>query len=159
MRADLEPEAAAAEAAVARLREQESQAAKAGDLTDAEKGTLRYLAELRAALAGEVTSDANVEAVRAALLRIFERFTLHRADSIDLDALADHDPFVDATAAGDYLIVVEPRAEAIRGIDDLWAPILRRESLGGMGDTGRKGPWSTSTWRTLLREPIRVGVA
>jgi hypothetical protein len=45
---------------------------------------------------------------------------------------------VDATAAGEYLIVVEPRPEAVRGLDDLWAPVLRREPLGGMGDSRKE---------------------
>lgn len=143
LRAELEPEAAAAEAAVAQLREREAEATKAGELVDAEETTLHYLAQLRAALAGEVTSAENVEGVRAALLRIYERMTLHRADAIDLDALADDDPTVDATAAGEYLIVVEPRPEAVRGLDDLWAPVLRREPLGGMGDSRKEAPWSS----------------
>src|SRR2546422_93677 len=85
------PAATAAEAALAQVRDREAQVRQAGDAVDAEEATLTYLAELRAALAGEVTEHANVEAVRAALLRIFERFTLHRASAIDLDALADDD--------------------------------------------------------------------
>ncbi len=143
LRADLEPAAEAAEAALAQLRERETAVAEAGEAVDAEAETLMYLAELRAAVAGEVTSEASVEAVRSALLRLFERFTLHRAGTVDLDSLWDEDPFVDATSTGDYLILVEPRADAVRGLGLDWQPVLHREPLGGMGNPGRTKGWSS----------------
>lgn len=47
-------------------------------LADAEGDFLRLLAEVRKAVAGEVKNAEGVEAARAAITRLFERFTLHQ---------------------------------------------------------------------------------
>ena len=43
-----------------------------------ESEVLRKLADLRAAVAGEISDADGVEAVRAVLLRLFDRFIIHR---------------------------------------------------------------------------------
>jgi hypothetical protein len=59
----------AADAELERLREQESALAAASS-PDARRETIRHLAELRAAVAGEVLATDKVEAIRATLQRI-----------------------------------------------------------------------------------------
>lgn len=76
-RTDLVAEQEAAQASVERLREQEAQAAQA-IREDAEGETLRYLAELRAAVASGIQNASGVEALRAALVQLFDGFTFCR---------------------------------------------------------------------------------
>jgi site-specific DNA recombinase len=153
LRADLEPAAKAADAALAQVREREEEAKAAGDLGDAETETLKYLAELRAALAGEVSEGTSIEAVRAALLRVFEKFTIHRAGTFDLEKLWDDDPFTGATdtADGEYLILAEPRAEAVLGLGDEEQPVLRREPLGEARSKARL--------RLVQLKPVRSAIS
>lgn len=77
-RDELEGERRAAHAEAERLISREQQIVMDSDLRDAESETLRYLAEVRAAVAGEVKDSDRVEAVRATLGRLFDCFVLHR---------------------------------------------------------------------------------
>jgi site-specific DNA recombinase len=72
-------ELGAAEAEAERLSASELEIERDGATLDAESETLRRLTEIRRAIAGEVREAAGVDAVRAALSRLFERFILHRA--------------------------------------------------------------------------------
>lgn len=65
-----------AKAKAAQLRSREAEVADGGEFRDAEQETLRYVSELRRAIMGQVRDAEGVEAVRAALLRLFECFTL-----------------------------------------------------------------------------------
>jgi site-specific DNA recombinase len=85
---ELTEERQAAEAVVARLREQEADVASWSDLKDAGAETLRRLTEIRRAIAGEVRDAQGTEAVRAALARLFESFTV----SIPKDGEAEITP-------------------------------------------------------------------
>jgi hypothetical protein len=60
----------------ARLADQEREIDSWGDVCDVEAETLRKLASIRKAIAGEVKDADGIEAVRAALTRLFERFVL-----------------------------------------------------------------------------------
>ncbi|HEY3435484.1 MAG TPA: recombinase zinc beta ribbon domain-containing protein, partial [Solirubrobacterales bacterium] len=74
-RDELSPQRDAAEAAVARL---ESQLAEVGvPLAEAEEEMIRHLADIRAAVAGEIKDADSVAAVRAALTRLFDSFVIH----------------------------------------------------------------------------------
>lgn len=75
-RDDLEAEQEGARRQLAQLAKQEARVAKeAHDGSDVE--TLRYLTQIRAAVVGSVQDAEGVAAVRAALLQLFESFTLH----------------------------------------------------------------------------------
>jgi hypothetical protein len=76
-RSELEPEAEAAEAEAERLRAQVAAAQSGAVLDDAEAEVTEQLAQLRAAIAGDVNAAEGVEAVRAVLRRLFERFIFH----------------------------------------------------------------------------------
>ena len=78
LRADFEPEREAAEGAVQRLRKQLAATEESAAVADAEAELVEQIAAIRAAVAGEVTDAASVQAVRAALLRLFDGFRLHR---------------------------------------------------------------------------------
>ena len=69
-------EAAAAE--VARLRGHERTLLEGGALRDGEGEVLHLLTQLRAATIGEVRRAEGLDALRAALQRVFSAFTLHR---------------------------------------------------------------------------------
>lgn len=77
MRPELTEERDEARAAHACLTEQEREVESWADVRDTEAETLRRLAEIRKAIAGEVKDADGIEAVRAALLRLFERFIVH----------------------------------------------------------------------------------
>ena len=70
---------------------------------------------------------------------MFDHFRLHAVGTVDLDALAEADPFIDALAAGDFLLIVEPRPETVAGLDEDWRPVLRREPIPMRDNTDRKG--------------------
>jgi hypothetical protein len=50
---------------------------------DAEAETARRIAEIRAAVAGDLRDAAGLEEVRAALRRLFDRFLILRVDRVD----------------------------------------------------------------------------
>jgi hypothetical protein len=109
-KADLEPELAASTAQLERLREQERAIHDWADVRDAEAETLRKLAAIRSAIVGEVNDAEGIDAVRAALLRLFERFVVHvDGDQGRIEAIVRHD--------------------AIRTVDEDLRPILRPQAL------------------------------
>jgi cell division protein FtsB len=74
-RKDAEREAAAAE--IERLRASEAEIERDAADLDAEGEALKVLVEIRRAVAGEVRDAGDVDAVRAALGRLFSHFTLY----------------------------------------------------------------------------------
>jgi site-specific DNA recombinase len=145
---DLKAEHHAARAKLSHLQARaEVVKAAAGNVDDAEGEAVRRLAEVRAAVAGEVKSAADLDAVRAALARMFESFTVGRpevGDSADLSPVeralveaqeSESDRFLAesgaiALAVGRWVVVPHARPEVVAGVDEAWRPILRRETLG-----------------------------
>lgn len=149
-RAELEADQAAATAEADRLRaaEQDAEGWAAG--RDAEREALRQLAAIRAAIVGEVREAEGVDAVRAALARMFERFVLHRKDSPSAPTQLHAEL---AMGAPGYLIEPVIRPEAIEHLSpETAAPILRREPLGDSGNKQRQG-----VPQHCLLSPIEVG--
>jgi hypothetical protein len=130
-REELGDEQQAATAEAERLRQNLAEAKAVG--ADAESETLEHLAQIRRAIVGEVRSADGVDAVRAALGRMFERFVLHRAADAPDGVL----PAELALVPG---LVIEPiiRAEAIDHQGD-FTPILRRTPLEQAEKNQRKG--------------------
>jgi site-specific DNA recombinase len=77
LRAELEPEASAAAAEVEQLREQLGQAEADAALGEADAEVMAQLARIRAEVVGEVADAADLDAVRAVLARLFDRFLFH----------------------------------------------------------------------------------
>jgi site-specific DNA recombinase len=104
-----------------RLRDQQIEVEGWGELRDVERDTLQRLADIRAAIAGEVREAEGIDAVRAALARLFEHFIVHRDQPgrrhVEL-------AFVDG-------LWIEPvvRPQAIVGYSESARPVLRREPL------------------------------
>jgi anti-sigma factor RsiW len=78
LKAELEPEVAAAEAETERLQKQLEEAESEDALSQVTSELLGQLAEIRAEIAKEVTDAQGAAAVRAALMRLFDGFVLHR---------------------------------------------------------------------------------
>ena len=78
LREELEPELSAAQAEEERLREQLEEAESDSALSKITADLLGQLSEIRAEIAKEVTDAKGAAAVRAALMRLFEGFVLHR---------------------------------------------------------------------------------
>jgi len=95
----------AAEAEVAQLRKRHEQVAATTALRD-DEDFLRELTELRTVIGGAVREAKGIEPVRAALLRTFEGFVLHRIDSPAAPGSVLLDLLV---ADGDIAYVIEPR--------------------------------------------------
>jgi len=132
-REELGAERAAAHAEVARLAEQQREVEGWGELRDAEADTLRRLSELRALIAGEVNDADGLEAVRAALTRMFEQFVIRRQS-----------PRVHVELIVAPQLVIEPvvREQAVEGYSENLRPILRREPVAQSCDKQRVGlPW------------------
>jgi hypothetical protein len=137
----LTEERAAAEAEVERLRAQEGDVEGWGELKDAEAETLRRLAAIRRAIAGEVKDAEGIEAVRAAIARLFEAFVVHKLDAdgklaLGPTVLAGEQPeqLRSELVDGDgYLIELRVREDVIDGYDETYGPVLRREPLREAG--------------------------
>lgn len=133
LRVELEPEAAAAEAEVKRLREQLVSAESGAALGDAESELIEQLAQLRAAVAGEVSAGEDIDAVRAVLMRLFDHFLFHP----ELPANANVD-----LIGSRYWIEPVLSERAIAGYDEKMKPVLTREPLGQAGNNYAQGsPW------------------
>jgi hypothetical protein len=116
----------ATDAELERLREQEA-AFDSATQPDARRETIRHLAELRQAVAGEVLATGKIETVRAAVQRIYERLVLHRGP-LSLPAGLTVDD-MDAIEAGDYLITMDVRDDAPIEYDAFTGALSGREAL------------------------------
>jgi hypothetical protein len=87
-----------------------------------ESDVLLKLAEIRAAIVGEVRDSTGIEAVRAALLRLFDRFVVHL------------DP---ETHSGRIEAVIRP--EHVATVDEQLRPILRPTALELRDDFEHEG--------------------
>lgn len=140
-REQLTAERKAATAELERLLAQEDDVAGWGECRDAEAGVLHQLAEIRKAIAGEVQSADGVDAVRAALSRLFSRFVISPRDPrlwrnpgrrVAPKSVEQQSALLDVN---DFLIEVWVRTESLarpgerEGYDENWHPILRREPL------------------------------
>lgn len=114
LRDDLQAERDAAQAQADRHRAAETQLAETADSVDAEHAALQQLAEIRRAIADDVQGAEGVEAVRAALARLFEAFVVHRST---------------------------PRRVHVELIGEWWIePIVRGDMLGESGPSGMPTP-------------------
>lgn len=142
LRAELEPSLEGARAEAEHLDAQCLEVEQWGAVRDAEAETYRRLAEIRAAIAGDVTDAEGIDAVRAALQRTFDRFILRGqlAGATHLELL------------GPPGIVIEPviRDQAVDGCRETLAPIVRPETL-----PNKRGQPSV---KPHLFGPIEVGV-
>lgn len=132
-RTELGGELEGAQAEVERLRAQALDVEAWSDLRDAESDALEHLTEIRRAIVGEVREAEGVEAVRAALLRMFERFVLHPSGAGPERVHAEL-----ALVPG---FVIEPviREQAIAGYSEHSVPVLRREPLDQAVNNERQG--------------------
>lgn len=119
LRADLAPELDAAQAEAERLRERLRSTEAETAISDVEAELFEQLTRIRAAVAGEVTDAAGVAAVRSALLRLFDGFTLRR----DIPDRA-HVELIDTRW-------IEPLVseKAVAGYDEKLRPVLARKPL------------------------------
>jgi DNA repair exonuclease SbcCD ATPase subunit len=78
LKAGLEPEASKAQAEAERLRAQLKEAESESALSEITTDLLAHLAEIRAEITTEVNGAKGAAAVRAALMRLFDGFVLHR---------------------------------------------------------------------------------
>jgi hypothetical protein len=160
--------AAARDAATAKLdqlSEHERQLVEGGPVKDAEAETYRRVAEIRAAVAGEVRDAAGLEEVRAALRRLFDRFLILCPDAVDRAFVEDD---VTLTHEGaEYVIWPVPREDAvewvfedvpeslIRASEEHFGdarPGLRREPLGGDVNKERVGFLKRYSWEPWHRD-------
>jgi hypothetical protein len=135
----------AADAEAARLRKQERRTAEGAALKDVEADALQRLADLRAAVAGEVRDADGIAATRAVLMATFEYFRLH------------HGPTEDDPAREGYLLIPKPRSSAIVDFDEDWRPVLRKQSLPLPANSDGEGLPTPSELYADLFGPIPVG--
>jgi DNA invertase Pin-like site-specific DNA recombinase len=141
---ELTADLGSADAQVTRLAEQLEEVEAWSDLRDMEQEALASLAEIRKAIGGEVKDAAGADAVRAALIRLFDGFVVKRVrPGIRVHA--------ELAWQGDYVIEPIVAEHAIEG-DTQLRPIIRREPIYDSGainrwaspsDTASCGPAST----------------
>jgi len=121
LREDLEPAAQAAESECDRLTSQLAEVEAGTDLMGVEAELIEKLAQIRVALAGRVKDAAGIDAVRAALMSIFDRFVLHQggpAGRVNLDLVGEG-----------YWIEPVISDHAVKGLDEKLRPVLARRPL------------------------------
>ena len=113
LKAVLEPELCAAQAEEERLRKQLEEAESENALSKITADLLTQLSEIRAEITKEVTDSKEAAAVRAALMRLFDGFVLHRGS---------------------------PRHETREGTKVAYwlEPVLSQHQMGGYVDSLRK---------------------
>jgi hypothetical protein len=123
LRAELEPAAEAAAGARDRLAAQLAEVEAGPSLAGLEAHLVGRLAQVRAAIAGEVREAEGVEAVRAALMRLFDHFILHGGrpeGEAHLELIGDG-----------YWIEPVVSDQAIEGYDEKLRPVLTAAPLEG----------------------------
>lgn len=120
LKTELEGERTAAAAEASRLAASLEEVEAWADMQDAEAEVLRSLAEIRAAIAGEITEAEGIDAIRAVLVRTFERFELGPAGG------PVHAELAWRGVRRDLIITPVPREQAIEGYSGNARPILRR---------------------------------
>jgi site-specific DNA recombinase len=103
-------------------------------VSDAEQDTLERLAEIRRAIAGEIEDAEGVEAVRAALTRLFDRFILHPREGAVYGRRKPEDPppegpkQVPIVEVDEYSIELWIKEQVLEDWG-LFKPVLTREAL------------------------------
>lgn len=130
-RDELAAEQEAAQSKLERLTEQQARVMADARL-DVEAETLRYLAEIRAAVIGTVRNADGVEAVRAALLALFEGFTLRTLTRCEREGVFG--PHVDGMGIADRDVIAEALIDFEAGYEIV--PHVREEAITGYGPRG-----------------------
>jgi DNA invertase Pin-like site-specific DNA recombinase len=120
---DLTQELNGARAQFSRFARQVREIEAWGGIQDAERDVLMKLTEIRQAMVGDIKNAEGVEAVRAALLRLFEGFRLRKpiaGESVHVDLLQ---------RGGGLMIDPIPQEQGIEGYSTGMLPIFRREPL------------------------------
>jgi site-specific DNA recombinase len=141
----LAPEHDGAVAKLGQLRSRRAEVAEAAEAAgDAQGDAVARVAEIRAAVAGEIEAAGGLAAVRVALLRMFEAFYVTRAPDrewepgeaevagaavaeIEAEAVAEGSQTFSAPG---WVIMPRPRPEVVQGIDEQWWPILKKDTEG-----------------------------
>jgi DNA invertase Pin-like site-specific DNA recombinase len=119
LRAELEPAAEAAAGARDRLAAQLAEVEAGPSLAGLESELLSKLAQVKAAIAGEVNDADGVNAARAALMRVFDHFRLHVGqpeEGAHLELIGDG-----------YWIEPVMSGEQVEGYDEKLRPVLTTE--------------------------------
>lgn len=126
--ADLE----GAKAEVGRLQEQTAGAEEWAGWIDAQQATLQKLSDLRAAIAGEMSAQEDLDAVRASLTQLFDHFFIKKVQP----GMRIH---AELAWVGDYILEPVIREEVIEGHTPL-RPIFRREAVYDAGASIQASP-------------------
>ncbi len=118
---ELSADVAGAEAELARFAEQRADVTAWGQMQDVEHDVLARLADLRATIAGELLTATGVDAARAALLRIFDGFSLRNPE-------VGRRVHADLAWQGDLIIEPIVKERVVEGYTSL-RPVFRREPL------------------------------
>jgi site-specific DNA recombinase len=149
--------AQALEAELASADGESEAVASAGD------SALERLAEVRAAVAGEISNPADIEAARAGLQRMFEAFLIAPiTDSppverpavlaeIEAAQAAELDD-VDLVEAGEWLICPEPREELVEDLGEIsLRPVLDKEILPANQYVNNRAGRTLALWKCSRR--------
>jgi hypothetical protein len=128
-----------AQAEAERLRSRTLEIGAISELRDVEQEVLEQLADLRAAVAGQVEAGAGLDAVRAALVRVFERFELVHIPT-ERQKLSDPGCEIPAPelavlvagsvglAFGEYWLEPIVASHVLEGYERCW-PVIRKTAL------------------------------
>jgi site-specific DNA recombinase len=144
-KAELGAERDAASAEVGRLEARMAEVERGADMLDAEGEALAFLADLRAAVAGQVSSAETVAAARQALQMRFDGFTLHRVGALPDEPPPLPDGWIrsrtytpsELRLVGGWVVEPHPRPDAILDPDKaVEFPLLRRVPLNHAASEG-----------------------
>jgi site-specific DNA recombinase len=135
LREELEPDAKAASAKREQLeRHAEATTAQALTMAEADSAAVALLANIRAEIAADVSGAVGLDAVRASLSRLFERFEVSLGSPS-----AGSDELAEPLAAGNWTVWPVAREEWIGDLDGYWNTLLQREPLAINEQAGNPG--------------------
>lgn len=123
-RDELEPEAKAADAEAERLRAHLAEIEAGESTKGAECEVLTRLAQIRTAIAGQISDRHGIDAVRAAMLRLFDGFVLHSGTPAEAHVELIGEMWIEPVAS----------SHAVAGYDEDLRPVIARKPLASAGD-------------------------
>jgi DNA invertase Pin-like site-specific DNA recombinase len=137
LRGELNAKQEQAQERVSALEDQAAAAAGEGaQIRNAEDLALARLAEVRAAVAGQIDDASDIAAARAGIRRLFDSFYIapaaQRPVRSSRSSMVRHSPLI----VDEWMLTPEPRLEVVEDLEVAFRPVLKQEPLPPKANNG-----------------------